>query len=628
MTLTSACTDLAGNPLNCSLTSYQALTVTLNSVIAAALYGVVVSNVRNSPSYRPITDNFTVITKTADLISTYAQTSFTAALANSLPSAFAAITYSFTPGAYADSESLVISVTPSGYVAPTFLLLSFAPSLTINALSCNSFVGFGGTCSTVAGSPSSLNVTGMAGSSQIGFIVTGFTSPAAPPTDYTTINSYENSYLVDQNSSFIKFSINCILPCRTCSSANVSSCLSCYNNPSISNLNLYYPATNQCLSLCPSAYYASPSLTCLPCAATCLTCAALSSNCTACNTSSAYPALNLTNSTGICLSACPLYYYLSASATPPQCTLCDQTTYHCSTCSAVNVCLSCVANFYLSSGTCTASCPPNTAIPNSGTWKCDLCSTQCATCVGTINNCSSCSASAASYNGQCLSVCPAPLVVNSGTCANCDPSCRTCSLTSTNCTACNITSALPYLSTTNASVGSCLQTCPYSYYGDLTDGLCLSCVPLGIGCTNCSSPTSCYSCSTAYIYYLSTCLLVPPSGYYNNSGYASPCSSQCATCQGLASNCTSCLGNLSLSGSQCVNNCPAGQVGLSQLCTNCSAAAFCLTCLTTATFCTSCLLATPAVYLSQGSCATACPNYTYPDASTRTCALCTNSSHC
>ena len=102
MTLASACTDLNGNTLNCTLTSYQAVAVSLPNVPAGVQYGVIISNIRNPPSYRPTASNFTLTTKTADLISIYAQGTIAPNLANSLPSSFTALSYSFTPAAYAD----------------------------------------------------------------------------------------------------------------------------------------------------------------------------------------------------------------------------------------------------------------------------------------------------------------------------------------------------------------------------------------------------------------------------------------------------------------------------------------------------------------------------------------------
>ena len=60
MTATSLCYDLLGDSLNCTQTSYQNVIVTLNSQISSGTaFGAKVSNIRNPPSYRPLTSNFT-----------------------------------------------------------------------------------------------------------------------------------------------------------------------------------------------------------------------------------------------------------------------------------------------------------------------------------------------------------------------------------------------------------------------------------------------------------------------------------------------------------------------------------------------------------------------------------------
>jgi hypothetical protein len=78
----------------------------------------------------------------------------------------------------------------------------------------------------------------------------------------------------------------------------------------------------------------------------------------------------------------------------------------------------------MNQGQCQATCPTGTTISNTITRVCDLCSSVCATCSGNINNCLTCSPDAAYYNNSCTSVCPPPLVVNAGLCANCDSICK------------------------------------------------------------------------------------------------------------------------------------------------------------------------------------------------------------
>ena len=190
-------------------------------------------------------------------------------------------------------------------------------------------------------------------------------------------------------------------------------------------------------------------------------------------------------------------------------------------------------------------------------------------------------------------------------------------------------STTPYLSVSSSYLGSCITSCNNTYYGDLVDGMCKLCSTLNINCNNCSSQTTCYSCNTGFMLYLNTCISTPPLGYYNNGGVATLCDSNCATCSNFAINCTSCVGNLNLDNNICILNCPAGKIGLNNLCQACNSTVyFCKTCWTTQTYCTSCVLATPAVFLSLGYCVTTCPNYTYPDAANRSCEPCTASSHC
>ena len=69
----STCTDLSSGALNCTLTSLVALEVTLNSAVTSNTdFGVVISNIKNPPSYKPLANSFVFTTKTADEISTYA----------------------------------------------------------------------------------------------------------------------------------------------------------------------------------------------------------------------------------------------------------------------------------------------------------------------------------------------------------------------------------------------------------------------------------------------------------------------------------------------------------------------------------------------------------------------------
>jgi hypothetical protein len=212
---------------------------------------------------------------------------------------------------------------------------------------------------------------------------------------------------------------------------------------------------------------------------------------------------------------------------------------------------------------CVTSCTVGFTIANNGSWTCDSCSASCRNCLGTISNCSGCNAGTYLLNGACQPTCPSPLVPdnNTNTCINCHSTCRTCSLTSTNCTSCYTNTTLPYLQTSTNNItisGSCNAGCPQYYYGDLVNGVCKLCSTLSIGCADCASQSTCNACDSGRVLYLGTCGLSAPAGFYDNNGVATACNNTCATCSILPTNCTSCIGALSLSGNQCQASCPAG----------------------------------------------------------------------
>ena len=83
LTGSTTCTDLAASVLVCSHTA-NVLSVNLGSSAIAATteFGVIVSNVRNPPSYKPVS-GFEFLTKTASEIDSYASKTSTESLANS-----------------------------------------------------------------------------------------------------------------------------------------------------------------------------------------------------------------------------------------------------------------------------------------------------------------------------------------------------------------------------------------------------------------------------------------------------------------------------------------------------------------------------------------------------------------
>lgn len=150
--------------------------------------------------------------------------------------------------------------------------------------------------------------------------------------------------------------------------------------------------------------------------------------------------------------------------------------------------------------------------------------------------------------------------------------------------------------------------------------MCSLCINLNIGCRLCSSVTSCIECDLGYVFLSNKCYSSTPTGYYNSNGYATPCTGDCATCVNAATNCTSCL-TLNLNGHSCVANCPATKVPINKTCVACDSP--CLTCSNIQTNCTSCIPnLTPAMFLSNFYCTPTCPDYTYANFTTSTCAPC------
>jgi hypothetical protein len=549
-TITSTCTDLLGAILNCTQGSFRSMQVALTAVGGNTLFGVIINNIRNPPSYRPTATNFIFEAKTGDLVNSFATGVFSTPFLNSVPSTFSQLSYSFTPGQYGTSEILNLIVTPSSFITPSAFIVQMANSFTIQTLACGSQTGFTAPCTPQL--PDSLNISGALIISQMQFSIEGFTSPTFAPSDYTFLSSYDSSgFLIDQSTTNITYVISCRIPCQACTS-NTSACTSCYTNTNITrNIYLFSP-NNTCLMGCPDSYYADTLFKCIACSATCLTCISASFNCTSCNTTSTFPALNLTGTSGVCLSNCPIYYYLSNSLTPTQCTPCVPP---CLTCTSLSLCLSCVPTRYFYNMTCLPTCPPGITIPNNGSWNCDPCSSQCARCIGTISTCDGCSTSAALHQGTCVTQCPYPLVISNGICANCSTPCIDCSLVGTNCTSCSSSTGRPFLFVSNSSSGSCLDRCPFTYYSDSAQGLCKLCSSLNISCNNCSSTTTCYNCdfNSGLVFYRSQCLSYTPAGFYNDTGTAVPCNPECSSCLN-ATYCTSCV-TLTLSNFRCVSNC-------------------------------------------------------------------------
>lgn len=313
--------------------------------------------------------------------------------------------------------------------------------------------------------------------------------------------------------------------CRRCSTAE--NCTLCYNAslfkqlgacvPSCGSQYYSFPEQMQCYSRCPAGTFANEDdVICVRCPPECQQCTSLAS-CQAC--SAGYLLYNST-----CISACPDKYYPYT-----QSRRCESCIYPCLTCSNASVCLSCIASF-LSNGSCLTVCPKG--------FYADLIQMKCLSCQASGFNCLECLSKTKCVScvvgfsllaSSCVAACPDGYFSNGTVCSKCYYRCRTCSLTVDNCTSC----AIGFL--TN---GTCLNTCPFGTYAELSSMSCQSCTAPCSSCAN--SSAACTSCISGSLIYSGQCLQTCPNGSYASISSCLPCNYPCLSCTS-ANACSSCL---------------------------------------------------------------------------------------
>ena len=123
------------------------------------------------------------------------------------------------------------------------------------------------------------------------------------------------------------------------------------------------------------------------------------------------------------MSTCPTGFYASAN----DCLQCDVS---CNGCSNSDIeCTNCANGFYSVPNTtrCLSNCPAG-SVSDDVTGSC-TCSSQCATCSGTLSNCTSCTSLYLFYQNLCLVSCPGGtyLPTSGSTCLPCsDSNCIDC----------------------------------------------------------------------------------------------------------------------------------------------------------------------------------------------------------
>jgi hypothetical protein len=204
-------------------------------------------------------------------------------------------------------------------------------------------------------------------------------------------------------------------------------------------------------------------------------------------------------------------------------------------------------------------------------------------------------------------------VVSSGVTVSvfCTSPCERCVSVQTACASClpSPNTAI-YLFTVNSS---CLGSCPDGYYANNT--LCVTC---NAPCLYCLDSVNCSRCTNSTYLYGQACLAVcPPTYFGNSSNICSPCLPPCFNCT-TATACTSCATDF-FSNSSCVTagNCPNGTFAevASMTCAACSPP--CAACNSNSSSCTACI---NGFVLDQNACPTTCPAGYYN--STNVCTLC------
>lgn len=154
-------------------------------------------------------------------------------------------------------------ITPSTRIAPSYLEITFPASFSTSGLSCSTW-----DCTLLANSLIRVNA---ATASEMGITITGLIAPNEEPTQYVRIRSFTAAGdKIDESINDVIFSAKCDLPCRTCSSTNTSSCLTCYSNTDISVEVLLHDAGDFCYEVCPDSTYENTLGTkCLDCSSVC-----------------------------------------------------------------------------------------------------------------------------------------------------------------------------------------------------------------------------------------------------------------------------------------------------------------------------------------------------------------------
>lgn len=369
--------------------------------------------------------------------------------------------------------------------------------------------------------------------------------------------------------------------CHVCGKTEAT-CASC--QPSIPNRVL---ALNQtCVARCDPGQYVSrqdeDNWKCLMCSSNCRTCENSAVNCLSCNA-------GMVLQENLCVEA-------RGSVT----LVCGAM---CRTCSgSASTCTSCFEGLFLFNLTCVVSCPRGYYWTESRV--CERCHPACPTCQSRADYCTSCPPQLVLFREFCLETVPENVYfeLSSSSYSICHGNCRSCSAY-TACTKC-------YSGQVLARNSTCVAECPPGEYANVNS----TCAVCARGCLTCEvEDTYCRSCAAGlFLTWDAKCRAEFADGELLYLGAIAKCVSQCRTCSGRPSQCTSCFEPNYLLNGSCTRSIAAGYYAERYSLFACHPN--CRTCAGWATACLSCQSGTPYLELtgnSTGNCLAKCPITSY-----------------
>lgn len=210
--------------------------------------------------------------------------------------------------------------------------------------------------------------------------------------------------------------------------------------------------------------------------------------------------------------------------------------------------------------------------------KCQVCDSNCKTCLGLATNCTTCYLNNGQYvfleNNICVQKCADGWYGEffNFTCMGCHGGCRTCNGPAlTDCDFCTVFNSTNYYKDRNSR--TCNTTCPVGQFIKASvPYICQACDAQCIACTTSSSfCIESYGCAINYYYHFPTneCLLVCPNSYWPDKAVSQDCiacESGCSLCHGAGYGaCTRCkIDNASVPYykvryiDNCTTDCPPG----------------------------------------------------------------------